>query len=77
MAKEFNLIDWILKANKTMSPEEITKTLHNLLKTLHPDTVFFDESGVLRPLPTEKDKCTCGKDVEDCPDAYSHVTQGY
>ena len=23
------------------------------------------------------EKCTCGKDVEDCPDAYSHVTQGY
>jgi hypothetical protein len=21
--------------------------------------------------------CMCGKDLDDCPDSYSHMTQGY
>lgn len=25
----------------------------------------------------EESKCICGKDLEECEDAYSHMTQGY
>ena len=25
----------------------------------------------------EEGKCICGKDLDDCEDAYSHMTQGY
>jgi len=41
----------------------------------------YDESQIRAmvgaPTQEEESKCICGKDIEKCEDAYSHMTQGF